>query len=143
MHKPTYPQIYIYKRIVQAKLFIDNNYSRKINLENIANEAYFSKYHFIKLFKQIYGLTPHQYLKLRRIEAAKNLLKSSRYSIIEVCFEVGFESVTSFSGLFKKVTGKTPKLFQKEHQRRQKEMSLAPLKFIPFCFSREKPEAIF
>ena len=69
-----YPKIYLYKRIVQAKLFIDANFSERIDLGNIADEAYFSKFHFIRLFKISYGYTPHQYLTRVRIENAKLFL---------------------------------------------------------------------
>ncbi len=50
-----YPKIYLYKRVVQAKLFIDNRFGDDIDLNNIADEAYLSKFHFIRLFKIIYG----------------------------------------------------------------------------------------
>ena len=58
-----YPKAYLYMRIVQAKLFIDKSYAEPINLKDITNEAFFSKYHFIRTFKAIYGYSPHQYLK--------------------------------------------------------------------------------
>lgn len=70
-----YPKFYLYNRIVKAKLFIDRNYNNKINLHNIAQEGYFSKFHFIRLFKLIYGDTPHRYMTRVRIENAKDLLK--------------------------------------------------------------------
>lgn len=69
-----YPKQYLYKRIVQAKLFIDANFVENINLNNISYEAIFSKFHFIRLFKKIYGKTPHQYLKSVRIEKAMEFM---------------------------------------------------------------------
>ena len=78
MSKEKYPKIYLYRRIVQAKLFIDKFHSEKIDLNNIADEACFSKYHFIRLFKSIYGKTPNQYLKEARIENAKELIKNGK-----------------------------------------------------------------
>jgi AraC-like DNA-binding protein len=66
-----YPKVYLYRRIVQAKLFIDTHYADKIDLEHISDEAYFSKFHFIRLFKSIYGKTAHQYLTFVRIEKAQ------------------------------------------------------------------------
>lgn len=130
-----YPKIYVYRRIVRAKLFIDLACCRKINLEQIANEACFSKFHFIRLFKRIYGMTPHQYCMMRRIEAAKALLRSGRYSVIQACYEVGFESVTSFVALFKRQVGRTPRVFLAEQRLRRVEMSRNPLKFVPHCFA--------
>jgi AraC-like DNA-binding protein len=68
-----YPRVYLYRRIVQAKLFIDSKYADKIDLDNISDEACFSKFHFIRLFNSIYGKTPHQYLTFVRIEKAQQL----------------------------------------------------------------------
>jgi AraC-like DNA-binding protein len=129
-----YQKIYLYKRIVQAKLFIDNHYAEKIDLNNIADEAYFSKFHFIRLFRNIYGKTPHHYLTQVRIDNAKQLL-TKNFSISGVCFLVGFESVTSFSGLFKKLVGSTPSAFQQQQQKRKTYISISPLHFIPNCFA--------
>ena len=87
--------MYLYKRIVQAKLFIDDHFSECIELDNIADSACFSKFHFIWLFKKIYGNTPYQFLVKVRIENAKNLLEKNN-SVTHTCFIVGFDSVNSF-----------------------------------------------
>ena len=58
MGESTYPRSYLYRRIVLAKLYIDANYAENINLDLVAGEAHFSKYHFIRLFKQAYSKTP-------------------------------------------------------------------------------------
>lgn len=129
-----YPKVYLYRRIVQAKLFIDNNYTDKIDLNSISDEAYFSKFHFIRLFKSAYGKTPHQYLKYVRIEKAKELLKNN-ISVSEACFSVGFDSLSSFSGLFSKVVGKSPSLYLKHQQETQKKISQTPLAFVPGCYA--------
>ena len=96
------PKIYLYRRIVLAKLFIDEHFADNIDLDAIAGEAAFSKFHFIRLFKMAYGKTPHQYLISVRIEKAQLLLRNG-HSVSEVCFEVGFDSPTSFTGLFKRI----------------------------------------
>ena len=92
-----YPKIYLYRRVVQAKLYIDSCYAEQIDLNNISGEAYFSKFHFIRLFKSIYGKTPHQYLTAVRIGNAKQLLQENK-SVTDVCTLVGFDSLSSFSG---------------------------------------------
>lgn len=132
-----HPKIYLYKRIVQAKLFIDNHFSEDIDLNNIADEACFSKFHFIRLFKSIYGKTPHQYLKKVRIEKAILLLENG-ISITDTCFQVGFDSITSFAGLFKLYTKLSPSAYQKEYIKRQKQIKQSPLQFIPNCFAEAK-----
>ena len=129
-----YEKMYLYKRIVQAKLFIDNHYAEDIDLTNIANEAYFSKFHFVRLFKSIYGKTPHLYLTSVRINKAKELLKKNM-SVLDVCLLVGFDSPTSFTAVFKKNTGSTPSAFQNNHKIRKQQISDEPLSVVPNCFT--------
>jgi len=132
-----FPKIYLYRRIVYAKLFIDTHFAEKIDLDNIADEAAFSKFHFIRLFHSVYGKTPHQYLSAVRIEKAKQLL-SGGLSVTNVCYSVGFDSVTSFTGLFKRIVGQTPAAYQSAQRQRKAEIAEAPLKFIPNCFAEKK-----
>ena len=129
-----YPKIYLYRRLVQAKLFIDNHYADNIDLDNIADEAFFSKFHFIRLFKKIYRKTPHQYLIFVRIEKALDLLKADA-PVSDVCYAVGFESLSSFSGLFKRMVGKTPSAYSIQQQEIKAQTIQAPLTFIPGCFA--------
>ena len=129
-----YPKVYLYRRIVQAKLYIDNNYAEKIDLDNISDEAYFSKFHFIRLFKQAYGKTPHQYLKDVRIQKAKQLLKLGK-TVSEACFLVGFDSLSSFSGLFKRIVGQSASAYALHHQKNKEEITKTPLAFVPGCYA--------
>ncbi len=128
-----YPKVYLYKRIVQAKLFIDSNYADKIDLDNISDEAYFSKFHFIRIFKSIYCKTPHQYLISVRIEKALELLREAK-PVSEVCFLVGFDSVTTFSGLFKRTVGVSPSIWLAKQQKIKAEITNNPLAFVPSCY---------
>jgi len=129
-----YEKMYLYKRIVQAKLFIDNHYAENIDLSNIADEAYFSKFHFIRLFKDIYGKTPHHYLTQVRIDNAK-LLLTKDIPVADVSFTVGFDSPTSFTAVFKRITGTTPSAFQKQQQIMRSAIDANPLNVIPNCFA--------
>src|SRR5215475_15551278 len=94
----------IYQRIVTAKIFIDENYHESIDLDEISQRAFLSRYHFHRLFTRIYRRTPHQYLTQKRLNKAKDLLAENK-PVTEVCTEVGFESIGSFSILFKKEIG--------------------------------------
>ncbi|MEM9647508.1 MAG: AraC family transcriptional regulator [Bacteroidota bacterium] len=132
-----YPKIYLYKRIVQAKLFIDNNFQDKIDLDNISDESHFSKFHFIRLFKEIYGKTPHKYLTSVRVQEAKEHLEKG-IPITETCYAVGFDSPSSFTGLFKRAVGLTPKAYRTQQLQRKEEIAEKPLKFIPNCFAQAK-----
>ena len=137
MTPETYTKVYLYRRIVQAKLFIDNKYSENIDLNNIADEAFFSKFHFIRQFKKIYGQTPHQYLKTVRIEKAMQLLRTN-LPVSETCYAVGFESLGSFSTLFKRIVGATPSEYLLRQQQIKAQILKAPLNFIPGCFAEKK-----
>jgi AraC-like DNA-binding protein len=132
-----YPKRYLYRQIVRAKLFIDDHYFSPIDLDNIADEACFSKFHFARLFRNIYGMTPHQYLTSIRILRAAALLEDGA-AVKEACFAVGFDSVTSFTGLFKRRVGLTPAAFQQERSKRAEEVNRIPLKHIPNCFAEKK-----
>ena len=128
------PKLDLYRRIVQAKLFIDSNYAERIDAGEIADEACYSKFHFIRTFKSIYGRTPHQYLTHVRIERAKELLEQG-VSVTEACFAVGFDSLGSFTSLFKRRAGVTPSEYQRRQLERKAEIKKEPLRFIPGCFA--------
>jgi AraC-like DNA-binding protein len=99
--------------VIGIKNYIDNNFEAKLNLDFLSHTRFISKYHLLRLFKRYYGLTPRQYLIDKRIEKSKEHLKNNT-SVTETCFAVGFESLGSFSSLFKSRTGKSPSQFQKE-----------------------------
>jgi AraC-like DNA-binding protein len=130
------PRIYLYKRVLIAKLFIDGHYDENIDLNNIAGEASFSKFHFLRIFKNIYGKTPHQYLTWVRIEKAKQLLRTGM-TIANVCCSVGFDSISTFTMLFKRVVLATPAVYQQIEVERKEQMSKTPLNFIPNCFAEK------
>lgn len=133
-HVEMHPKMYLYRRIVQAKLFIDDQYSNRIALDHISDHACLSKYHFLRLFKKAYGTSPHQYLTKVRIASAKDLLKEGR-PVAEVCIQVGFESTPSFIHLFKKNTGVSPDIFRKRFISEITKRANSPLSFVPNCFA--------
>ncbi|HMB64826.1 MAG TPA: AraC family transcriptional regulator [Eudoraea sp.] len=105
--------------VIAVRCYIDNNCDLALNLDFLSHIHFVSKYHLLRLFKRYYGLTPGQYLKGKRIEKSKERLKNGM-SVTETCFAVGFESVGSFSTLFKTRTGKSPTQYQKEQLSRSK-----------------------
>ena len=127
----------LYTRIVRAKLFIDENYSSAIDLDQLSQEACFSKYHFLRLFKRAYNKTPYQYLSERRIEKAKEKLRMNAATVLEICEQVGFESNTSFTSKFKAYTGETPAVFRLREMQTKLLMRDQPARFIPNCFSSQ------
>lgn len=135
--KTAYPKVYVYKRMVQAKLFMDAHYASPLLLKTISGEACFSAFHFIRVFKKIYGRTPHQYLVNVRLQKAESLLRKG-CTVSEACYAVGFESLGSFSRLFKRTTGLAPSVYLGQQQRRMMAMRQEPLYFIPGCFAEKK-----
>lgn len=123
----------IYQRIATAKIFIDENYHEALDLEEISQQAFLSRYHFHRLFTKIYRRTPHQYLTQKRLNKAKDLLAENK-PVTEVCNEVGFESIGSFSVLFKKEIGFAPTYYRNMAWLKKQEQKEQPKKFIPHCF---------
>ena len=100
------------KMLTRTKRYIDFNFSNTINLKNLALSQGLSSHKLKKLFKFYFGLSPKQYQINRRIQKAKvNLLNGLKVS--DSCYDVGFNSVTTFSKLFKSKEGMSPRQFQK------------------------------
>jgi AraC family transcriptional regulator len=83
-----------------------------VSLERLADIAAMSPFHFARSFKKATGMPPHQFLASRRIERAKHLLKMTGLPIVEVAFRVGYENVSHFTQLFRRMTGGTPGQFR-------------------------------
>ncbi len=124
----------IYRRIVAAKVYIDENYHEPIDLEQISRKAFLSRFHFHRIFTRIYRKTPHQYLTQTRLEAAKTLLAKEGISITDVCNSIGFESPGSFSSLFRKQSGYSPQYYRNIAWLKKKLSKEQPKRFIPHCF---------
>jgi AraC-like DNA-binding protein len=107
-------RIEIFRRLERARDFIDSNLEKKIPLADMAAEACLSPHHFLRLFKFAYLETPHQYLTSRRIERARALLSTTDAPISEICTKVGFDSLGSFSWLFRRRVGTPPENYRKQ-----------------------------
>jgi AraC-like DNA-binding protein len=116
----------LHERLCRARRYIDECYDLPLDLTEISKQACLSRYHFLRLFRDTFETTPHQYLIQRRIEKAKELLRSRGLSVTDVCFEVGFQSLGSFSSLFRRCVGHAPINYRK----RERES----LRKVPGCF---------
>jgi AraC-like DNA-binding protein len=99
----------------QARDHADREYARPLTLDDLARVANLSKYHFSRVFKATYGLTPMAHVSLRRIERAQDLLRATNLTVTEVCFAVGFSSLGSFSQRFRELVGESPRAFQRRY----------------------------
>jgi len=113
--------------MIHVREYIDRHYTRPLTVDQLAKLAGLSTYHFIRAFRAHAGQTPHQYLRARRIERARELLVTTPMPITEICDAVGFQSLGSFCSLFRKLTGETPAAFRAARRRSPR---------IPTCFVR-------
>ena len=102
---------YLYDRLIASKKYMDRCFAEKIDIKNLAKIACMSYFHYIRVFKLVYGLSPHQYLMSYRIEKAKEYLRLG-LRIQDLCYAVGFESPGSFKTLFKRLTNTTPAAYR-------------------------------
>lgn len=100
-------------RVFQIKKWIDQNYSKSLSLESIANSLAISRSYMAALFKEVTGLTVMEYVLHCRLNAARYLLEMESKTISEISDDIGFESVSHFSRYFKKKLGKTPSEYRK------------------------------
>lgn len=95
------------RRILKGREFIDSNFTESITIARIAKTAGMSEYHFFRLFKQMNGSTPYQYILSTRLKHASLLLRAD-YSVSDIAFTTGFSDIYSFSKAFKKHFGVSP-----------------------------------
>ena len=116
-----------YKQLRLARRLLDRRYDTAITIEDLSLEVALSPYHLIRVFRHVYKQTPHQYLMGLRIARAKELLRNSDLSVTEICAAVGYESLGSFSTLFRKAAGVSPSVY------RDSSRPTATPTYIPLC----------
>ncbi|MEL7339595.1 MAG: AraC family transcriptional regulator [Bacteroidota bacterium] len=103
----------LYRRLMQAQEYIHENLHTNLDLDTLSQVACLSKFHFIRLFKEVFEQTPRQYLIACRLERASKLLLNSSKSFHEICLDVGLKDSSSFGRLFKKNFGATPHIYRR------------------------------
>ena len=99
--------------LAAAKRYLDENYSRAITLDSLAEIAHVNKYYLSHSFKREYGASPIDYLMKRRITEAKALLTSTDFSLTQIAEQIGFGSLAYFSKCFRKIEGTRPNEYRK------------------------------
>jgi AraC-like DNA-binding protein len=112
----------------RARDLMDTKYADPLDLDAMAAEAGFSRYHFAREFRATFGEPPGAYLSRRRVERAKDLLVNANLTVTEICMVVGFTSLGSFSRRFAELVGCSPT----EYRRRMVARGGPPA--IPGCF---------
>jgi AraC-like DNA-binding protein len=113
------------RRMLRARDAIDRAYSQPLDIASLAQVAYVSEAHFIRTFRATFGETPHRYLQRRRVERAMFLLRETPRSVTDICLDVGFGSLGTFSRTFTDIVGDTPTEY------RNRKLVFA----VPTCFS--------
>jgi transcriptional regulator GlxA family with amidase domain len=114
------------RRLLRARDAMDHAYAQPLDIPALARIALTSEAHFIRTFRSTFGETPHRYLQRRRVERAMYLLTRTDRDVTEVCFDVGFSSLGTFSRTFREIVGEPPTVY-----RRHK----GPLPPVPACFA--------
>lgn len=101
------------RRAVETALWIDENCHEAIDLDTAAAQAGLSPFHFLRLFRSVLGVTPHQYLVRARLRRAAGLLAEHERPVTDIAFEVGFGDLSNFVRSFRRAAGMSPRAFRK------------------------------
>ncbi|WP_437661742.1 helix-turn-helix transcriptional regulator [Sorangium sp. So ce1182] len=123
------------RNLCRARDLLSEVHESRLSIEDVAREAAISPYHFIRQFEAVFGVTPHQYRIRRRLELAKQLLAAGQHSVTDVCMEVGFSSLGSFSALFAQRIGVPPSAYRRRLRAMVQVPGRLPWELIPGCFS--------
>jgi AraC-like DNA-binding protein len=103
------------RHLLRAKDLVDARYREQLDVPRLARAAHLSSAHFSREFRRTFGETPHQYLLMRRLERSAALLRNTGRSVAEICLDVGFKSVGSFTTSFGRTFGLTPTAYRAAH----------------------------
>jgi len=96
------------RRFLRARDAMDRSYAQPLDIPALARVACVSEAHFIRTFRAIFGETPHRYLQRRRVERSMFLLRETDRDVTDICFDVGFNSLGTFSRTFRDIMGESP-----------------------------------
>jgi AraC-like DNA-binding protein len=119
--------------MLRARDAIDRDYARSLDIPALARIAAVSEAHFIRTFRATFGETPHRYLQRRRIERAMALLRTTETPVTDVCYQVGFGSLGTFSRTFHALTGEPPSTYRLRH--RAGAVTGMAQRPVPTCFA--------
>jgi transcriptional regulator GlxA family with amidase domain len=113
------------RRLLRARDAMDRTYAQPLDIPSLARIAYVSEAHFIRTFRATFGETPHRYLQRRRVERSMFLLRETTRSVTDICLDVGFGSLGTFSRTFRDIVSESPTDYRKRADSRP----------VPTCFT--------
>src|SRR6266705_26468 len=131
-------------RLCRARDWLADRFHERVSLADAACQAHLSPFYFNRLFTEVFGETPHEFVTRLRIARAKRLLLSDHVSVTDICFDVGYESLGSFSTRFHSLTGLSPAAFRREARRvfgfRRWRLFYVPACYQYFYMGAERPQ---
>ena len=122
-----------FRRLCRGRDLLAAEYRSRVLLQQGAREACLSEFHFHRMFRATFGETPHDFITRLRMDRARQMLASER-TVTDVCFEIGYESLGSFSTKFRAQFGLSPKTFQREMRRIFGYSAPWRVLMVPACF---------
>jgi AraC-like DNA-binding protein len=126
---------YTFRNLCRARELLAESPEEHLSVKYIAREVAISPYHFIRQFEAVFGMTPHQFRIQSRLDRAKLLLAMGEQSVTDVCMEVGFSSLGSFSDLFTRKFGSSPSAYKRRARTMVQVPGNFPQELFPGCFS--------
>jgi AraC-like DNA-binding protein len=123
-----------FRRLCRARDLLAARYNAPIPLHRAAREACLSPFHFQRLFTRAFGETPHTFLTRLRMDHARQLLAAGDLPVTEVCLEVGYSSLGTFSSRFAALTGQSPSAYRREARRWVAPAHGWRVLYVPACF---------
>jgi AraC-like DNA-binding protein len=124
-----------FRRLCRARDLLQEQREPAPSIAELAREVQVSPFHFIRQFEAVFGVTPHKFRVQRRLDAAKQLLATGRYSVTDVCMEVGFSSLGSFSALFTRRVGEPPSAYRRRVRTLVQVPGAIPADLTPGCLT--------
>ncbi len=123
------------RRLSVGRAFIADNRFEAVSLSRVAAQSSMSPSHFLRLFSDVYGETPNEFLIRLRVEQAKAMLVTESASVSDICERVGYTSLGSFSSLFSKRVGMAPTAYRRRLWAMSAEHFRFPVQAIPACYA--------
>lgn len=120
------------RRVLRARELLHAGYAGPLHIDDLADAAGLSRWHFQRCFRAAFGVTAHDYLSGLRLRRAKHALAGGA-SVTEACLEVGFTSLGTFSTWFRQATGEAPRSWQRGVRRVVAVPQELPLIYVPWC----------